>query len=153
MFVRPGHWNFLLDRKLKWFFQTEHWNKSRKKYWAIYQLCHTCPGTRQGQGGTNRDKVGTLRDNEGTSRGKQGQAGPGRDKLEHGRFPVPACPLLALLVPDGSFHCSCVSQPCPCLSLLVSSYPCLFPLIQWLLIITHLVFLKHFLCPLGFLHL
>ena len=80
--------------------------------------------------GTSRDKVETSRDNEGTSRGKQGQARPRRDKLGQGRFPVSACPLLTLIVPAGSFHCSCISQLCPCLSLLVSAYLRLFPLIQ-----------------------
>ena len=68
---------------------------------------------------TSRDKVGTNRDNGRTSRVKQGQAGPGRDKLGQEEFPVLACPLLALLVIACSFHCSFISQHCPCLFLLI----------------------------------
>ena len=48
-------------------------------YLAINKLCHTCPGTSQGQEGTSRDKVVTIRDNEGTIMLKQGQEGPGRE--------------------------------------------------------------------------
>ena len=58
------------------------------------------------------------RDNEGTRRGKQEHGG-------QGKFTVPACPLLALLVLPGSFYCSNISQLCPCLPLLISAYPCL----------------------------
>ena len=83
--------------------------------WPIYQLCHTCPRTRQGPAGIMKESVGANRD-------KQDQEGT--------RLFVSVCPFLVLRVNVCPCWFSSLLMHIPTMSLVVflipvTSYLCL----------------------------